>query len=87
MHKICFSPLLQETFRCDFWCVCRLEIACRLLLLLFFSVFVSRWRDISVCAWADVSRDACQVYVAVHSLSLAIQVWCTKWMYYNAAWH
>lgn len=33
----------------------------------------------SMCAWADVSRDACQVYVAVHSLSLAMQVCYTEW--------
>lgn len=26
-----------------------------------------------MCAWADVSRDACQVYVAMHSLSLTVQ--------------
>lgn len=37
-----------------------------------------------VCGW-DVSRDACQVYVAVYSLSLAIQVWYTKWIYCTAA--
>lgn len=35
----------------------------------------------SMCAWADVSRDACQVYVAVHSLSLAMQVCYTEWKY------
>lgn len=33
----------------------------------------------SMCAWADVSRDACQVYVAVHSLSLAMQVCYSEW--------
>lgn len=41
---------------------------------------------ISMCVWGrDVSRDACQVYVAVDSLSLTGQVWYIKWIYCTAA--
>lgn len=34
-----------------------------------------------MCVWVDVSRDACQVYVAVHSVSLPVQVCYIKWKY------
>lgn len=78
-------PLLQETFRCDFLCTLVRNCLSVAVDAVFQCLCVGG--GTSMCTWADVSKDACQVYVAVHSLSLTIQVWYAKWIYCTAAWH